>query len=84
MPREDDMRISNGRLLDNFHRLNDEKKIDFFMPISMNVGYTGIVSLNIIFYIKISLRFFPLKLRSIQESSFKRDNLFFPTCAVYF
>ena len=38
MPREDDMRISNGRMLDNFHRLNDEKKIDFFMPISTNVG----------------------------------------------
>lgn len=38
MPREDDMRISNGRLLDNFHRLNDDKKIDFFMPISTNVG----------------------------------------------
>lgn len=30
MPREDDVLISNGRLLDNFHRLNDEMKIDFF------------------------------------------------------
>ena len=35
MPKEDDVRISNGRL---FHHFIDEKRQDFFMPISMNVG----------------------------------------------